>query len=123
MGETVLRVANPAHPRGGYDVVVGHDLSGRLPEVLGAGPTRVALLHPETLEGPVREVAPAWLAPAPCPVESRPSSTPHRSGAPRPPGRLIVADECRCDASADFAVVAGRAQRRQEPDFSGCSGR
>jgi hypothetical protein len=32
----------------------------------------------------IRQVAPPWLSPAPCPVESRPSSTPSR-GAPRPP--------------------------------------
>ena len=38
--------------------------------------------------GTVRQVAPTWLSPAPCPVESRPSST--VDAGPRPPGRLTV---------------------------------
>ncbi len=62
MNETVLRVANPAHPRGGYDVVVGHDLGDRLPDVLGESTSRVALVHPESLTEPVRRVAEALAA-------------------------------------------------------------
>lgn len=62
MSETVLRVDNPNHPRGGYDVVVGHDLSAHLPDVLGTGASRVALIHPESLTEPVRRVADALAA-------------------------------------------------------------
>ena len=62
MSATTLRVDNPAHPRGGYDVVVGHDLSARLPEVLGTGTARVALIHPDSLTEPVRRVAEALAA-------------------------------------------------------------
>nr|WP_294692330.1 3-dehydroquinate synthase [uncultured Friedmanniella sp.] len=34
-----------------YDVVVGHDLLGELPVLLGGGVQRVALIHPPTLTG------------------------------------------------------------------------
>ena len=59
MTDTTLRVDNSAHPRGGYDVVVGHDLGARLPEILGPGTARVAIIHPETLDEPVRRVTEA----------------------------------------------------------------
>jgi 3-dehydroquinate synthase len=62
MTDTVLRVDNPAHPRGGYDVVVGHDLGARLPEVLGSETARVAVIHPESLTEPASRVTDA-LAP------------------------------------------------------------
>src|SRR4029078_9946176 len=39
---------------------------------------------------PLREVAPAWLTPASCPVESGLSS--NGSRRPRPPGRLLRGD-------------------------------
>lgn len=35
-----------------------------------------------------RQIAPTWLSPAPCPVESRPSSTAPRGALPRSPDRL-----------------------------------
>ena len=35
-----------------------------------------------------RQIAPTWLSPAPCSVESRPSSTPLRGAVPRSPDRL-----------------------------------
>jgi 3-dehydroquinate synthase len=47
--DTVLHVGG-ASP---YDVVVGRDLFGRVPEVLGEGPARVALVHAE----PVADLA------------------------------------------------------------------
>ncbi|MEO5853750.1 MAG: 3-dehydroquinate synthase [Nocardioides sp.] len=46
MADTVLRVGGAAP----YDVVVGHDLAGRLPTMLGDDVVRVALLFPEGLE-------------------------------------------------------------------------
>ena len=46
MSTTTIRVAGPAP----YDVVVGHDLADRLPTLLGAGVTRVALAHPASLD-------------------------------------------------------------------------
>ncbi len=49
--ETVIPVRGPAP----YDVVVGHGLADRLPALLGEG-TRVAVLHPESLAGPVEAV-------------------------------------------------------------------
>ena len=53
MSATVIRVAGPAP----YDVVVGHDVLGRLTDLLGDGVTRVALIHPETLPvGPVADL-------------------------------------------------------------------
>lgn len=50
-GDTVIGVRGPAP----YDVVVGHGLADRLSALLGEG-TRVAVLHPETLAGPVETV-------------------------------------------------------------------
>ena len=44
----------------------------------------LSLLH-------VRQVAPTWLSPASCPVESRLSSTYRKTGVPRPPDRLTIA--------------------------------
>src|SRR5687768_850607 len=43
-----------------------------------------------------RQVTPSWLSPAPCPVESRLSSTPirGRGPVPRPPSRLTVVEQC-----------------------------
>jgi len=55
MTETVLHVGGAAP----YDVVVGRDLAGRLPAILGTGVQRVALLHAASLTGllePVLEV-------------------------------------------------------------------
>ncbi len=52
--ETTLHVGG-ASP---YDVVVGHGVAGRLTGLLGAAPSRVALVVPETLRelaGPVRD--------------------------------------------------------------------
>src|SRR4051812_37159906 len=45
---------------------------------------------------PNRQVAPSWLSPAPCPVESRLSSTSARGRGPvpRPPSRLTVTRKC-----------------------------
>src|SRR5438067_222412 len=45
---------------------------------------------------PNRQVAPSWLSPAPCPLESRLSSTSARGRGPvpRPPSRLTVTREC-----------------------------
>ncbi len=45
----------------------------------------LSLLH-------VRQVAPTWLSPASCPVESRLSST-SQHATPRPPGHLTIAAE------------------------------
>ena len=44
----------------------------------------LSLLH-------VRQVAPTWLSPAPCPVESRLSSTAYPKTPPRSPGHLTIA--------------------------------
>ncbi|MEP9364786.1 3-dehydroquinate synthase [Nocardioides sp. CN2-186] len=49
MSDTTIRVAGPAP----YDVVVGHDLADRLPSLLGAGVTRVAVVHPQGLDASV----------------------------------------------------------------------
>jgi 3-dehydroquinate synthase len=46
MSDTVLRVAGPAP----YDVVVGNGLTARLPDLLGDGVERVAMLFPAGLE-------------------------------------------------------------------------
>jgi 3-dehydroquinate synthase len=56
---TVIRVPT-AHP---YDVLVGHDLLGRLPDLVGGAAQRVAVIHPEDLAEPTRLVRDA-LAPA-----------------------------------------------------------
>lgn len=40
-----------------YDVVIGHGVFSELPEMLGDGPQRVALIHPETLPGLAAAVA------------------------------------------------------------------
>ena len=56
---TVIRVETAA----AYDVVVGTDLLDRLPEQLGAGVQRVAVVHPEDLPGPATRVGEA-LGPA-----------------------------------------------------------
>jgi 3-dehydroquinate synthase len=45
---------------GGYDVVVGHGVLGRLPALLGDGVRRVALVHPTTLADRAERVR-AWL--------------------------------------------------------------
>jgi len=45
MTESVIRVSGPAP----YDVVIGHGVADRLPALLGAGVTRVAVVHPESL--------------------------------------------------------------------------
>ncbi|HEX8780031.1 MAG TPA: 3-dehydroquinate synthase [Nocardioides sp.] len=45
MSDTVLHVGGAAVERLGYDVVVGHDLAGRLPAVLGDSVERVAVLY------------------------------------------------------------------------------
>jgi 3-dehydroquinate synthase len=55
---TVLHVGGSAP----YDVVVGHDLASRLPEVLGDGVQRVALLYAGSLGGLVQPVADALAA-------------------------------------------------------------
>lgn len=52
-GPTTLRVARDD---GGYDVLVGHDLAERLPEMLGPGVRRVAVIHPVDLTGPTEPV-------------------------------------------------------------------
>jgi 3-dehydroquinate synthase len=52
MSETVLHVGG-ASP---YDVVVGHDLAGRLPGMLGPGVRRVALVHAAGLTVQARDV-------------------------------------------------------------------
>jgi 3-dehydroquinate synthase len=52
MRDTVLRVAGPAP----YDVVVGHDLSERLPQMLGVGVQRVAVVFSDELAELVRPV-------------------------------------------------------------------
>ena len=49
--DTVIPVRGPAP----YDVVVGRGLADRLPALLGGG-ARVAVLHPESLAGPVEAV-------------------------------------------------------------------
>jgi 3-dehydroquinate synthase len=56
---TVIRVATAA----AYDVLVGHDLLGRLPVALGDAVQRVAIVHPEDLPGPADRVS-ATLGPA-----------------------------------------------------------
>ena len=50
-------------------------------------PARLAPRGRSALCCPVREVAPAWLSPAPCPAESGLSSSDR--DRPRPPGRLL----------------------------------
>jgi len=50
-------------------------------------PGRFAPPRRSALCCPVREVAPAWLSPAPCPSESGLSSSDR--DRPRPPGRLL----------------------------------
>lgn len=40
-----------------YDVVIGHGVLGELPGMLGTGPQRVALIHPEALPGLAASVA------------------------------------------------------------------
>ena len=52
MNDTLLRVRGSAP----YDVVVGRDLSGRLPQVLGDGVQRVAVIFTEELGEAVRPV-------------------------------------------------------------------
>jgi 3-dehydroquinate synthase len=52
MNDTVIRVAGPSP----YDVVVGHDLSERLPELLGTGVQRVAVVFSDELAELVRPV-------------------------------------------------------------------
>jgi shikimate kinase / 3-dehydroquinate synthase len=49
----VIRVATSA----AYDVVVGHALLDRLPALVGSGVQRVALVHPEDLSAPAKDVA------------------------------------------------------------------
>ena len=56
---TVIRVETAA----AYDVMVGHDLLGRLPALLGDAVQRVALVHPEDLPAPADRVSDA-LGPA-----------------------------------------------------------
>ncbi|SDD11651.1 3-dehydroquinate synthase [Nocardioides lianchengensis] len=51
-GDTTLHVGG-ASP---YDVVVGHDLAGRLPGILGSGTQRVAVICPDDLEAVVAPV-------------------------------------------------------------------
>jgi 3-dehydroquinate synthase len=58
MSDTVLHVGG-ASP---YDVVVGRDLAGRLPEILGPSVQRVALLHPEGLAQLAQPVFDALVA-------------------------------------------------------------
>jgi 3-dehydroquinate synthase len=55
-GATTLSLAVPE----GYDVVVGHGVLDRLPEMLGEGVRRIALVHPATL-GDRAERVRAWL--------------------------------------------------------------
>ncbi len=50
--DTVLRVAGPSP----YDVVIGHDLSERLPQMLGVGVQRVAVVFSDALAELVRPV-------------------------------------------------------------------
>jgi len=50
--ETVVRVAGPSP----YDVVIGHDLAGRLPRLLGDGVERVAVVLTDALAGLARPV-------------------------------------------------------------------
>lgn len=52
MSDTVLHVGG-ASP---YDVVVGHDLAGLLPDVLGPGTQRVAVICPDDLDAVVATV-------------------------------------------------------------------
>ena len=47
---TTLRLGGPGAPSG-YDVVVGEDLLDRLPDMLGSGVRRVAVVHPVALAG------------------------------------------------------------------------
>jgi 3-dehydroquinate synthase len=47
MNETVIHVGGPAP----YDVVIGRDLAGHLPDVLGPGVRRVAVLYADPLAG------------------------------------------------------------------------
>jgi 3-dehydroquinate synthase len=49
---TVVRVAGPSP----YDVVIGHDLAGRLPGLLGEGVQRVAVVLTDALSGVARPV-------------------------------------------------------------------
>jgi 3-dehydroquinate synthase len=56
--DTVLHVAGAAP----YDVVVGHDLAGRLPGVLGESVQRVAVVFPAPLENLARPVLRALAA-------------------------------------------------------------
>ncbi len=51
-GPTVIRVATAA----AYDVLVGTDLLGALPDALGPGVERVAIVFPEDLTGPATRV-------------------------------------------------------------------
>ncbi len=52
MRDTVVRVTGPAP----YDVVVGHDLADRLPQMLGVGVQRVAVVFSDALAELVRPV-------------------------------------------------------------------
>jgi len=56
---TVIRVETPA----AYDVLVGHDLLGRLPAMLGDAVQRVAVVHPADLPAPADRASDA-LGPA-----------------------------------------------------------
>jgi 3-dehydroquinate synthase len=55
---TVIRVDTAA----AYDVLVGRDLLGRLPGVLGAEAQRVAVVHPDDLQEPAARVSEALTA-------------------------------------------------------------
>ena len=57
---------------------------------------------------PIRQVAPTWLSPAPCPVESRLSSTRSPTRRPRPPGRLTVSRSVR--SQSERASTASNSQ-------------
>ena len=56
-----------------YNVLVGHDLLGNLPGLLGGGVQRVALIHPPTLTGG-----------AACPRDNPASANPPNPKDPRP---------------------------------------
>jgi 3-dehydroquinate synthase len=58
MSDTVIRVAGPAP----YDVVVGHDLAHRLPDLLGDGVQRIGVVFSDALTEPARAVLAALTA-------------------------------------------------------------
>ena len=64
---------------------------------------------------PVRQIAPTWLSPAPCPVESRPSSTPEGAAVTRPTHRRFSVH-----SPTPPPATARRVAQKSMPDRSSC---